>query len=68
MPVSVTAMRTPVPACRATYLTALTGWGSEADQERARAAGFDAHLTKPASVAQIGHLLASLGASCPAHP
>jgi CheY-like chemotaxis protein len=56
------------PACRDTYLTALTGWGSEADQERARAAGFDAHLTKPAGIAQIGRLLASLGASCSAHP
>jgi len=53
------------PACRHTYLSALTGWGSEADQARARAAGFDAHLTKPAGIAQIGRLLASLGgAAC----
>ena len=54
------------PACRHTYLTALTGWGSEADQARARAAGFDTHLTKPAGIAQIGSLLASLGARGPA--
>jgi CheY-like chemotaxis protein len=29
-------------------LVAVTGWGQEADKARARAAGFDAHLTKPA--------------------
>ena len=29
-------------------LVAVTGWGQEADKTRARAAGFDAHLTKPA--------------------
>ena len=28
-------------------LIALTGWGQEADRARARAAGFDHHLTKP---------------------
>jgi signal transduction histidine kinase/ActR/RegA family two-component response regulator len=29
------------------YLIALTGWGQSADKERAAAAGFDSHLTKP---------------------
>ena len=29
-------------------LIALTGWGAEADVQRAREAGFDHHLTKPA--------------------
>jgi len=29
-------------------IVALTGWGSEADREEARKAGFDEHLTKPA--------------------
>ena len=29
-------------------LIALTGWGAEADAQRAREAGFDQHLTKPA--------------------
>jgi CheY-like chemotaxis protein len=29
-------------------LVALTGWGQEDDQRRAREAGFDHHLTKPA--------------------
>jgi len=33
---------------RASCLIALTGYGQPADRERARAAGFDHHLTKPA--------------------
>jgi CheY-like chemotaxis protein len=28
-------------------LIAVTGWGQESDKRRARAAGFDHHLTKP---------------------
>jgi DNA-binding response OmpR family regulator len=32
---------------RAVRLIALTGWGQEEDKRRARAAGFDHHLTKP---------------------
>ena len=32
----------------ASCLIALTGYGQPADRERARAAGFDHHLTKPA--------------------
>ncbi len=39
-------------------LVALTGYGHENDRERSRAAGFDWHLVKPASIAEI---LASLG-------
>lgn len=35
-------------ATRHLRLIALTGWGQETDKARARAAGFDAHLTKPA--------------------
>lgn len=42
-----------------TRLVALTGYGHENDRERTRAAGFDWHLVKPASMADI---LASLGA------
>lgn len=30
------------------YLVAVTGWGQEEDRRRAREAGFDSHLTKPA--------------------
>jgi CheY-like chemotaxis protein/two-component sensor histidine kinase len=37
-----------VPQTRASCLIALTGYGQPADRERARAAGFDHHLTKPA--------------------
>jgi len=39
-------------------LVALTGWGGEADRARTRDAGFDAHLTKPATVAAIEAVLA----------
>jgi PAS domain S-box-containing protein len=42
-------------------LVALTGWGGEADRARSSAAGFDAHLTKPATVAAIEEVLARLG-------
>jgi CheY-like chemotaxis protein len=40
------------------YLVAVTGWGQDADRARAREAGFDAHLTKPANPDQIRKLLA----------
>jgi signal transduction histidine kinase len=36
-----------------TRLVALTGYGHDQDRERARAAGFDFHLVKPASMADI---------------
>ena len=45
-----------------TYLVAVTGYGLADDRERARLAGFDAHLTKPASMA----LLLSTVAAAPA--
>jgi CheY-like chemotaxis protein len=47
------------PQFATTRLAALTGWGSEADRKRSRAAGFDEHLTKPASEAAVAALLAS---------
>ncbi|WP_051933466.1 ATP-binding protein [Massilia sp. BSC265] len=53
------ALRT-MPGCVHTFLAALTGWGSEEDQARARAAGFDAHLTKPAGLDDMNCLLQSL--------
>jgi two-component system, sensor histidine kinase len=40
-----------------TLLVALTGWGSEEDQLRSRAAGFDVHLVKPASIASVFEVL-----------
>ena len=40
-----------------TVLVALTGWGADHDQEQARKAGFNHHLTKPADIAAIDALL-----------
>jgi CheY-like chemotaxis protein len=41
-------------------MVALTGWGGEADRARSAAAGFDAHLTKPATVTAIEEVLVRL--------
>jgi CheY-like chemotaxis protein len=38
-------------------IVAVTGWGQEEDRRRARAAGFDHHLTKPADVEDLQRLL-----------
>jgi CheY-like chemotaxis protein len=46
---------------RGTAIVALTGWGQEEDRRRARAAGFDHHLIKPADVGALQALLGSLG-------
>jgi CheY-like chemotaxis protein len=43
-------------------LVALTGWGQDGDRARARDAGFDAHLTKPADPDRI---LAAIATSEP---
>jgi NO-binding membrane sensor protein with MHYT domain/CheY-like chemotaxis protein len=40
-----------------TYLVALTGYGLSEDKKRARAAGFDAHLTKPAPLDELMKLV-----------
>ena len=53
---------------RATPAIALTGFGSKADIERARAAGFDACLSKPAKPEEIGLLIRQLTAKKPAVP
>jgi CheY-like chemotaxis protein len=39
---------------------ALTGWGQDKDRERAREAGFDWHLVKPAEIEGLQALLSSL--------
>jgi PAS domain S-box-containing protein len=44
-------------------LVALTGWGQEEDRRRAREAGFDEHLVKPAELADLSALLSSVAAS-----
>lgn len=42
-----------------TVLVALTGWGADHNQDQARKAGFNHHLTKPVDIATIGALLAA---------
>ena len=44
-------------------LVALTGWGQQADKERALAAGFDHHLVKPVDPEALLLLLASMPAA-----
>jgi CheY-like chemotaxis protein len=41
-------------------LVALTGWGQDADRRKARDAGFDQHLIKPAEIGALQALLTSL--------
>jgi PAS domain S-box-containing protein len=41
-------------------LVALTGWGGELDRAKSASAGFDLHLTKPATIASIEQVLASV--------
>jgi len=45
------------PGMEQTILVALTGWGTDDDRSRASAAGFDHHLTKPTSAADIVKVL-----------
>ncbi len=61
------ALRTRFPEHAAT-LVALTGWGQEDDRRRAREAGFDHHLVKPADLDVLQHLLRGIedGARVPA--
>ena len=42
-------------------LVALTGFGQAHDRSRALAAGFDAHLTKPADIAALHDALSTIG-------
>jgi two-component system, sensor histidine kinase len=42
-------------------LIALTGWGQPADKQRASAAGFDHHLTKPVDPEELERILTSVG-------
>ena len=48
------------PAAERAHLIALTGYGQEQDRERAREAGFGAHLVKPADIEAVNQILASL--------
>jgi len=46
------------PALRAMFIVALTGHALPEDQRCASEAGFDAHLTKPATIARIQEVIA----------
>jgi CheY-like chemotaxis protein len=46
------------PAPRECVLIAVSGYGDSIDRERARKAGFDHHLTKPADPVQLADLIA----------
>ena len=46
------------PATRDLRIIALTGWGQAQDKERALAAGFNRHLTKPVDPEELDSLLA----------
>jgi PAS domain S-box-containing protein len=48
-----------MPEARDVRLVALTGYGTEADRERTRAAGFDVHLAKPVDPQAVETLLVS---------
>lgn len=48
-------------------LIAITGWGQDEDRQRARAAGFDQHMTKPVDFSAIERLIAQFFAQ-PADP
>ena len=52
-------MARETPEARTTYLVALTGYGQAEDRNEARAAGFDAHLTKPVDPARLNAFLAA---------
>jgi signal transduction histidine kinase/ActR/RegA family two-component response regulator len=49
------------PALKEVVIVALTGYGQEEDRRRAKEAGFDYHVTKPASVAGLREILARRG-------
>jgi PAS domain S-box-containing protein len=46
-------------ALQRVVLIALTGWGSQSDQEQSHEAGFDQHLTKPVSLEALEQALAA---------
>ena len=47
------------PAHRHVVVVAVTGWGQSQDKQRAREAGFDAHLTKPVDPTALARVIAS---------
>jgi CheY-like chemotaxis protein len=56
----VARRRRATPDTANAFLIALTGYGQSEDRERARAAGFDRHLVKPADLPELLHILATV--------
>jgi CheY-like chemotaxis protein len=54
----VRRLRAAVDGRRAPFMVAVTGYGLPEDRERALAAGFDAHLTKPVDAGALASLIA----------
>jgi signal transduction histidine kinase/CheY-like chemotaxis protein len=54
-----TALRRSESPSSGCLLVAITGWGQQADQQRASAAGFDHHLVKPVDLEVLLRLLAT---------
>ncbi|MEC4723549.1 PAS domain-containing protein [Noviherbaspirillum sp. CPCC 100848] len=52
-----------LPELRSTRLVALTGWGMESDRDRARAAGFDRHLTKPINMHDLNQVVSEVASA-----
>jgi CheY-like chemotaxis protein len=52
-------LRKDIPGAK---LVAVTGWGTDDDKRKARAAGFDFHLTKPVETSAIEKILVELSA------
>jgi len=55
----VAAQARRLPGADKLKIVALPGWGQPEDRERTKAAGFDMHLVKPASLPELENLLAS---------
>ncbi|HYC37855.1 MAG TPA: ATP-binding protein [Usitatibacter sp.] len=60
------ARRLRAAAGQGTVLVALTGYGSREDREKALAAGFDDHITKPVEPARVAELVAGAAGRVPA--
>jgi len=54
-----------LPELAGATLVALTGYGQDDDRRQAEEAGFDHHLVKPADLAQVGEILASVQGKAP---
>jgi len=50
------------PALQATRLIAVTGYGTDADKQKATDAGFDQHLVKPVDLDALMHAVSACGA------